>query len=119
VKASYGEGASLWQFVLSLSSAPETEDVDFESIDVVGGIWNARNKFSRLERARSREKAGEVCRLKAPAGCWSSGGVERLGREWKNKRLQSTPAAAGGQFNGSDGGAKLEDNWKSNRVRSP
>ena len=60
------------------------------------------NKVSRLDRARSREKAGEVCRLEAPAGCWSSG-VERLGREGKHQRLQSTPAAAGANSTGPMG----------------
>jgi hypothetical protein len=103
--------------MISLSSTPEAEDVDFESIGIVGGILVRENKVSRLERARSREKAGEVCRLEAPAGCWSSGGGETCPR-----REAPAPSiytcSSWGQFNGSDGGAKSEDNWKSNRVGS-
>jgi hypothetical protein len=82
--------------MISLSSTPEAEDVDFESIGIVGGILVRENKVSRLERARSRETCP---RREAPAPSIYT-------------------CSSWGQFNGSDGGAKSEDNWKSNRVGS-
>jgi len=73
------------------------------------------NKVSRLDRARSREKAGEVLQARGPGWLLVLGG----GETWPRREAPAPSiytCSSWGQFNGSDGGAKREDNWKSNRV---